>query len=77
MSVFWDHAKTHVKITPELLVAMNCLRPAQNMNLYRLILKAWNEVSIALLQRARNVQTIVEALIVNHTRVSTQLKKRT
>ena len=66
MSVYWDHVKDH----PELLDALNCLRPAQDMKLYRLILKAWNKVSIALLQRARNVQTIIEALVYNRTRRS-------
>ena len=76
MSVYWDHVKTYTKKTPELLDAMNCLQPAQDMKLYRLILKAWNKVSIALFQRARNLQTIVEALIRNHSRVSTRLKKR-
>ena len=41
------------------------------MKLYRLILKAWIKVSVALLQRARNVQTIVEALVYSRTRAST------
>ena len=77
MSVYWDHAKTHAKTTPELLDAMNCLRPAQDMKLYRIILKAWNKVSIALLQRACNVQTIVKALVRNHSHIRTRLKKRT
>ena len=77
MSVCWDHAKTHTKTTLELLDAMNCLRPTQDMKLYRLILKTWNKVSIALLQRTRNVQTIVEALVCNYSRVETRLKTRT
>ena len=72
MSVYWDHAKDH----PELLDALNCLRPAQDMKLYRLILKAWNKVSLALLQRARNVQTIIEALVYNRTRQGSKGRKK-
>ena len=77
MIMYWDHAKAYAKTNPDLLDATNCLRPSQDMKLYRLILKAWNKVSIALLQRARNVQPIVKALVFNHTRASTRLKKRT
>ena len=55
MSVYWDHAKEH----SDLLAALNCLRPAQDMTLYRLIIKARNKVCVALLQRARSFQTIV------------------
>ena len=67
MSIYWDHAKDH----PDLVDALEFLRPAQDMKLYRLILKAWNKVSVALLRRARNVQTIVEALVYGRTRAST------
>ena len=72
MSVYWDHAKYH----PELLTALDCLRLAQDMKLYRLILEAWNKVSVALLQRACNVQTSIEALGYNRTRTSTKGRKK-
>ena len=72
MSVYWDHAKGH----PNLLDALDCLRPAYDMKLYRLILKAWNKVSVALLQRARNVQTIIEALVYNRTHTSNKGRKQ-
>ena len=61
ISVYLEHAKE----TPDLLAALNYLRPAQNMKLYHLIIKAWNKVYVALLQRSRNVQTIVKALVYN------------
>ena len=64
MSVYWDHAKDHL----DLFAVLDCL--------YRLILKAWNKVSVALLQRVRNVQTIIEALVYNHTRASTKGRKK-
>ena len=38
------------------------------MKFYRLISKAWNKVLITLLQRARNIQTIIDALVFNHSR---------
>ena len=63
MSMYWDHATAHTDTHPDLLEALNSLQPPQDMKLYRLIIKAWNKVSIALLQRARNVQTIAEALV--------------
>ena len=40
------------------------------MKLYSLVSKAWKRITLALLQRARNVQTIVEALVYNRTRSS-------
>lgn len=52
---------------PGLLVALNCIRPLQDMKLYRRILVAWKEVTIALLQRAHNVQSVADALIYNRT----------
>ena len=61
ISVYLEHAKE----TPDLLAALNYLRPAQNMKLYHLIIKAWNKVYVTLLQRSRNVQTIVKALVYN------------
>ena len=45
------------------------------MKLYQLVVKAWNKVTIALVQRARNVQTIAEALVFNHTRSSKRHSK--
>ena len=38
------------------------------MKFYRLISKTWNKVLIILLQRARNLQTIINALVFNHSR---------
>ena len=38
------------------------------MKLYSLVSKAWDRITLALLQRERNAQTIVEALVYNHTR---------
>lgn len=72
MSVYWDHAKEHLN----LLAVLKCLRLVQDMKLYHLILKAWNTVSVALLQRVRNVQIIVETLVYNRTRIFKQLTKR-
>ena len=76
MSVYWDHTKTHEHTSPDLLDALNSLRLPQDMKLYRLVVKAWEKVSIALLQRARNVQTIAEALVYDRTRTSRRLTKR-
>jgi len=64
MNVYWDAAKTQ----PDLLRTLNCLNPPNNMKFYRLISKAWNKVLITLLQRARNIQTIIDALVFNHSR---------
>ena len=72
----WDHVNTHATKTPDLLDAMNYFQSSQDMELYRLILKAWNKVSIALLQHVYNLQTIVEALVFKHARANTRLKKR-
>ena len=73
MSVYRDHTKTQL----DLLKALNYFSPSQEMKMYRLILKAWNKVSIALLQRAFNVQTIVEGLVYNRTCTSKRLTKST
>ena len=73
--MFWEHAKAQSPTHNELLDAMNCLQPSHDMKLYQLVAKAWNKVTIALLQRARNVQTIVEALVFNHTRSSKRHSK--
>ena len=67
MSVFRDAAKTQTA----LLRTLNCLNPPNNMKFYRLISKAWNKVLIALLQRARNIQTIIDALVFNQSRTDT------
>ena len=72
MSIYWDHAKEY----PDLLAALNCLRSAQDMKLYYLIFKAQNKVSVALLQRERNVQPIVDALVYNRTGASTRGRKK-
>ena len=77
ISVFWDHAKAQSPIHTDLLDALNCLRPSNDMKLYQLVSKAWNKVTIALLQRERNVQTIAEALVFNHTRSSKRHSKVT
>lgn len=45
------------------------------MKLYHLIIKAWSKISISTLQRARNVQIIVEVLVFDHTRAIKRLKK--
>ena len=70
ISVFWDHAKAYSQTHTNLLDALKCLQPSHDTKLYQLVVKAWNKVIIALLQRARNVQTIAEALVFNHTRSS-------
>ena len=73
MSVYWDAAKTQ----PALLRTLNCLNPPNNMQFYCLISKAWNKLLIALLQRARNIQTIIDAFVFNHSRTgSTRLDAR-
>ena len=64
MSMYWDSAKTQ----PNLLRTLHCLNPPNNMKFYRLLYKAWNKVLIDLLQRVRNIQTIIDALIFNHSR---------
>ena len=47
------------------------------MKFYRLISKAWNKVLITLLQQARNIQTIIDALAFNHSHTgSTRLDAR-
>ena len=38
------------------------------MRLYKLIPNTWNKVTITLLQRARNIHTIVDALVYNRSR---------
>ena len=58
ITVFWDNAKAQSPTHNELLDAMNYLRSSHDMKLYQLVAKAWNKVTISLLQRARNVQTI-------------------
>ena len=75
LTVFWDHAKAQSPTHTDLLDAMNCTRPSHDMKLYQLVAKGWNKVTIALLQRARNVQTIAEALVYNHTRSSKRYSK--
>ena len=77
MSVYWSHDKTHATTHLDLVKALNCLRPSQDMKVYRLIIKTWNNISIALLQCARNVQTISEALVYNRIRTSNRLTKDT
>ena len=73
MSVYWDATKTQ----PALLRTLNCLNPPNNMQFYCLISKAWNKLLIALLQRARNIQTIIDAFVFNHSRTgSTRLDAR-
>ena len=64
MSVMWDQATGQ----PEFLIALNSLNPHNNMTLYSLLSKAWIRIKLALLQRAQNVQTIVEALVYNRSR---------
>ena len=64
MGVYWDATTSQ----PALLRTLHCLNPPNNMTLYRLISKAWNKILIALLQRARNLQTIIEALVYNLSR---------
>ena len=71
MSEYWDHAQKQ----PDLLIALNYLRPSHDIILYRVILKAWNKVTIPLHQRAHNAQTIAEALVYNRTRTSKVLTK--
>ena len=63
------------KTKSDLLVALSCLCPSQDMELYRLILAAWNKLTIDLLQRTRNIQTIAEDLVYNRTRVGKLLPK--
>ena len=77
LTVWWDHAKAQSPTHTDLLDALNYLRPSNDMKLYQLVAKAWNKVTIALLQRARNVQTITEALVFNHTRSSKRHSKVT
>ena len=67
ITVSWDHAKAQSPTHTDLLDALTCLRPSNDMKLYQLVAKAWNKVTIALLQRAPNVKTIVDALVFNHT----------
>ena len=59
----------------DLLTALKYLRLSQDMKLYKLILTSWNNVTITLLQLARNVQIIAETLIYNRTRTSKLLTK--
>ena len=66
MSIMWDRATTQ----PKLLTALINLNPHNKMQLYGLVSKAWKRITLAFLQRARNVQTIVEALVYNRTRPS-------
>lgn len=51
-----------------LLRTLHHLNPSNNITLYRLVFKAWNKVLIALLQRARNLQLIIKALVYNRSR---------
>ena len=66
MSVYWDYALSN----PVLIQTLQCLNPNNNMKLYHLISNAWNRVTIALIQRARTIQTIIEALVYNLSRTS-------
>ena len=71
MIMHWDH----VKRQSDLLVVLTYSHPSWDMKLYRLILAVWNKVTITLLQRARNIHTISETLIYNHTRAGKLLPK--
>ena len=65
MSLYWDHAISQ----SDLLRAFYCLQPTNNMKLYKLFNNTWHTVTIALLQQARNIQTIIEALVYNRSRL--------
>ena len=63
-SLYWDHTTSH----PNLMRTLNYFHRANNMKLNNLVTKAWYNVTIFILQRARNVQTIIEVLVYNHSR---------
>ena len=48
-------------------MVLNCLQPTQDMEQYRLIINTHNKVTIAILKRAHNIQTITDALVYNQT----------
>ena len=75
--MYCDHAKAQSPTHTDLFDALNCLLPSHDAKLYQLVVKTWNKVTIALLQRARNVQTIAEALVFNHTQSSKRHSKVT
>ena len=77
ISVFWDHDKAQSLTHPALIDALNYLRPSHDTKLYQLLIKAWNKVTIALLQRARNVKPFDETLCFNHIRSSKRHAKGT
>ena len=64
MSIHYDYATTHAN----LLVAPNYLQLTHEMKLYGLMIKKWNKVIIALLQRKWNKQTITEVCVYNRER---------
>ena len=64
MSILWDRATAQ----PELLIALNNLKPHNDMKLYSLLSKAWARTKLELLKRTRNDQTIVEVLVYNRAR---------
>ena len=66
MAIYWDNAR----FNKPLLTTLQCLNPHNHTKLYHLISRAWDNVTIALLQRARNIQTIIEALVYNRSRSS-------
>ena len=62
MALYWHNAKTQ----PILLRILQCLRPPMKTKLYIVLTQTWQKVILALLQRARNVQTVIDALVYNH-----------
>ena len=59
MSILWDRATAQ----PELLIALNNLKPHNNMKIYSLLSKAWARTKLVLLKRTRN-----EVLVYNRAR---------
>lgn len=45
---------------------LNCLRLTKYMKLCKLLTNAYNKITIALPQRARNVHTIIETVVYNY-----------
>ena len=65
MSIYWDHGSQ-----PGLLIALNYLLRTNDIKLYKLLSNTWTKDTIKLLQRARNIQTIIDTLVYNHSRSS-------
>ena len=71
MALYWHNAKTN----PTLRRTLQCLRPPIKATLCKVLTQTWQKVVLALLQRARNVQTVIDALVYNHAKKGNKMHR--